>query len=303
VAQGIQAPLGALTGGRPLAWTMFEPFDGHPHSQALLQARKDGGFQGIVAVAGGTTVTPGLVVLNADQYAEPFGPPVLQVATEHRDWLQELERTGVPVTFTVVMQTQAAAASNVEVRIAGQRPDLPPLVIMTPRSAWWTCTSERGGGVALWLEAMRHFAATVPDRDIVFTANTGHELGHVGLERFLARQPDLARGAHAWVHLGANFAARGSEVYYQASDENLMARGREAIGRALGVPPQTTPVGQRPLGEARNIFDAGGRYVSILGTNPLFHHPDDRWPDAVDLAQTERLARAMLELIIDLARA
>ena len=38
----------------------------------------------------------------------------------------------------------------------------------------------------------------------------------------------------------------------------------------------------RPVGEARNVFDSGGRYASVLGPGPWFHHEDDRWTHAVD---------------------
>ena len=43
---------------------------------------------------------------------------------------------------------QNTTASNVQTRVTGSRPGAAPLVIMTPRSAWWTCTAERGGGIS-----------------------------------------------------------------------------------------------------------------------------------------------------------
>ena len=51
------------------------------------------------------------------------------------------------------------------------------------------------------------------------------------------------------------------------------------------------------------FWEGGGRYVSLLGAHRWFHHPDDRWPGTVDLAKTERLTRAMLDVICALARA
>jgi hypothetical protein len=138
-------------------------------------------------------------------------------------------------------------------------------------------------------------------RTVRFTANTGHELGHVGLDYHLDRNQGLVGDAHCWMHLGANFAARGGFVLYQASDEQLMAQGRRFLSETGQPPDRTTPVGTRPLGEARNIFDGGGRYVSLLGSNPLFHHPDDRWPNAVDIDKARRTTAAMVRLAVDLA--
>ena len=198
---------------------------------------------------------------------------------------------------------QNTTASNVQTRVTGSRPGAAPLVIMTPRSAWWTCTAERGGGISIWLQCIRHFAQARPERDVIFTANTGHELGHVGLDRYLQRNAALIKDAHAWIHLGANFATVDSNIRFQASDQTLMDLGTETLERH-GAPPQaTTPVGQRPGGEARNIHDGGGCYVSLVGDNRWFHHPDDRWPTTIDLERTEKIARATLAIAAARARA
>ena len=55
-------------------------------------------------------------------------------------------------------------------------------------------------------------------------------------------------------------------------------------------------VGTRPNGEAQNIHDGGGRYISVLGSNGLFHHPHDRWPAAVDVDRIARFADAFVEI-------
>jgi hypothetical protein len=69
--------------------------------------------------------------------------------------------------------------------------------------------------------------------------------------------------------------------------------GRHSRYRDAGWPAATR--------EARNIFDGGGRYVSLLGGNGLFHHQDDRWPDAVDMEKTTKLAAAFCDLTVALA--
>ena len=52
------------------------------------------------------------------------------------------------------------------------------------------------------------------------------------------------------------------------------------------------PRGKEPLGEARNIHRGGGRFISIIGKNDLFHSPSDKGPDVVDLVVIERFAKA-----------
>ena len=66
------------------------------------------------------------------------------------------------------------------------------------------------------------------------------------------------------------------------------------MAQAGVAPSSEVPVGQRPGGESRNIHDGGGRFVSIVGGNDLFHHPDDTFPDAVDLEVTTAWARAFV---------
>ena len=67
--------------------------------------------------------------------------------------------------------------------------------------------------------------------------------------------------------------------------------------------PVVTPPGQRPLGEASNLFDGGGRFISLLGSNRLLHHPNDRWPHAVAAPRTVRLTQAPLNVVQQLVSA
>jgi hypothetical protein len=62
------------------------------------------------------------------------------------------------------------------------------------------------------------------------------------------------------------------------------------------------PRGEAPFGEASHIHRGGGQYVSLLGRNALFHHPADRWPEAVDVVAVARLARAFANVVIRLAQ-
>ena len=59
----------------------------------------------------------------------------------------------------------------------------------------------------------------------------------------------------------------------------------------------------RPGGEARNVYDAGGTYVSLLGSNRLFHHPDDRISNNVDLESAMRTRNAVVDLVKELSGA
>src|SRR5262249_54754115 len=158
--------------------------------------------------------------------------------------------------------------------------------------------SERGGGLVCWLETLRALMASQPTRDVVFTANSGHELGHLGLDAFLERrrgwdQPDRA----IWIHYGANIGASGGTLSIQSADEPLREAMRAALTNA-GQPPDTMmPESHVPSGETRDIHKAGGRYITLVGTNPLFHLPQDRWPHAVNVPAIQRIAAGAAAMV------
>ena len=294
-AQGVGGRLSLLTDGEVASGSAAIGLGSFGHAagaanRALAEARNSDSYRAVVAVSNMDSVVSGLALQNADRFRTPFGPPVLQVATEYGPGLHEAAVRGETVTVTAHVGFETATGSNVVCRLPGREPGLLPLVVLTPKSAWWVCTAERGGGIAVWLALLRHLAANRPRRDVLFVATSGHELGHLGLDHFLtANDPPNAR---AWIHLGANFAAVDSRIRLQASDADLLGMARNELTGADVSVATTTPLGERPGGEARNVHDLGARYVSLLGSNAWFHHPEDRWPVTVDLDRTRRIIGA-----------
>ena len=266
------------------------------------EIRRSSPHQAIIQITDGGRA--GLCPINADSFTDPFGPPVLQVSNEHSAELEMAAATGDTVSVTVDMTRTPSTSDNIVGRIAGRDPALAPLVVMTPRSGWWSCASERGGGLVVLLEIMRTLSTANPDRSVIFTANSGHELGHLGLDHFIAQNDGIVPSAHCWIHLGANFGSGiDGKAHLQASEKDLLDLGRAQMQEAGAPPEYETPLDQRPRGEARNIFDHGGRYVSLLGENGLFHNPDDHWPDAIDVDKTARLAKAFSAVAVALSAA
>ncbi|MDG1112524.1 MAG: hypothetical protein P8N63_02010 [Pseudomonadales bacterium] len=298
-ASGITGSIGELGSDADIGVIMALPFDAAPNVRLLYKARKAAQHKAIVVVTDSQLPEEGAALLNAEDFTAPFGPPVLQVANKHWIAIQTAIKSRRQVGFVLHCEYVKATARNVEAKIKGSRPELAPIVVMTPRSGWWANASERGGGIACFLEIMRAVKSSRPKRDVIFTANTGHELGHTGLSLFLNNNPALIKNAHIWMHLGANFAAKfGSQVRLQYSDDESVASLEPWLKQNGLTPSAVTPIGQRPLGEARNIFDGQGRFVSILGGNGLFHHPADRWPEAVDLSVTTQWVTAFVQLAV-----
>ena len=295
---GIAAPLGHLDSGASIGLAEIAP--NAAVTDALGEARRQNRHQAIVVITRGAR--PGFCPSNAESFLRAFGSPVLQVASEEASFLADCARRGSKAVLTAHVERAPAQAFNVVALISGTDRSLAPLVVMTPRSGWWWCASERGGGLACWLEIMRATRDARPARDVLFVASSGHELGHLGLDAFIARRPGLVPAAKAWIHLGANIgAAQGPGNNLQASDdemESIMAGTMTKAGLRID---RRLPRGAVPRGEAENVHRGGGRYISIIGNNALFHNESDRGADAVDLGVIERFAAAFARVATSLA--
>ena len=272
------------------------PQDHHPSTSAVLRARSQSHVKAIIAMSSAETVAPGLALVNSESFTTPVHLPVLQVGSENSHMLNSALEKQAPIRCHLHIEREQTVATNVEVRIAGEKPDYAPWIVMTPKSSWWTSTAERIGGIVVWLALARAFSQRSPQHPVIFTANSGHELSHLGMQHFLKTNADWVAGTAGWLHLGANFAARGGRAQLQASAQADL----DALVRALaenGIHNCTqTPIGNRPFGEARNVHDQAGRYISIIGSNEWFHHPDDRYPKSVDTKQTARFVQAFVDL-------
>jgi len=266
--------------------------------RSLGELRRSGPHRAIVVITNGSH--PGLSPMNASAFREPYGVPVLQVGSEHTAWLGERANAGASIRFIAHATRTRAEALNVVATVNAQSRDLAPVVVITPRSGWWHCASERGGGIAVWLEAIREAAARRAPRTAMFLASSGHELGHLGLDSFIEHQPDLVKRGAAWLHLGANIGAAGGRARIQSSDDEIEAMAVKAFEVAGAGIQQRVPRGTVPAGEARNIHVGGGRYLSLLGSGPYFHNQADRWPTAVDAAAVERFAAGEASLLASL---
>jgi hypothetical protein len=312
-ADGVSGAIGSVESGRPIAWTKI-----NPNAEAVLRPVRDGSrARAIVAVT--TGAKPGLCPVNAAFFSEPFGPPVLQIGSEHLATIERAAAAGREIRLVAHATRQRATAFNLVSDLPGTNRDLAPVCVMTPRSGWYRNASERGGGLVCWLETMRASVAahgpakaeaghdrrgavvSRPPRTVKFVASSGHELGHLGLRAYLAQNPALAHDALLWVHLGANIGTSTGPVGMSCSDD----RAEAAAMRALTVHGLDQGLIHAPAaqvgGEAGTINKEGGRFISFIGRNDWFHNPRDGWPDTVDIAAIARFARAVADLAIALA--
>ena len=201
--EGIYGHIGELGSSAEIG--LAEVRHGSRVDEVLQVARQSTNHKGIVVMTMGER--PGLMASNAREFWNPFGPPVLQVGSEMQALLIESAQHRVDVHLVASVTRSDAESFNVVGRLKGSDEALSPLVVMTPRSGWWHCASERGGGLACWLEVMRTLSKAGSPRDVIFVATSGHELGTYGISAFLEHRPGFVKSACAWIHFGANIGA------------------------------------------------------------------------------------------------
>ncbi len=140
---------------------------------------------------------------------------------------------------------------------------------------------------------MSALRGTKPAREIRFVASSGHEIGQRGIEIYAERQLGIITHSRAWIHFGANIgAAQNPGNVVQSSDDEMEAMMTEAMIAAGLRVDRRNPRGTVPGGEAGVVHRGGGRYMSLIGRNALFHNPLDRGPEAVDVDVIARFASA-----------
>jgi hypothetical protein len=249
---------------------------------------------------------PGLGLLNAERFPNPHGAPTIHVSSEASETVLAAAARASPARIVAESRYIPATARNVVVAISGSRRSSPPVVVMTPRSSWWQSTAERGGGLVCWLESLRALVAAPPVCNVVFTANSGHELGHLGLDDFMARRPGwerpISEGGATWIHFGANIGAADSKLSLQSASDDLRHLTETELARAGHARGIVAPKTLVPSGETRDIHRSGGRDITLVGSNLLFHLPQDRWPCAVDTDAVSHIAAAAAALVVKLTR-
>ncbi len=262
--------------------------------ELLREARRNERHRAVVVVTRGGA--PGLALHNAPA-DEPYGRPVLQVSSRSAGILATAAAERSAGSIDVDAHRAAARLENV---VAQKRPnpsDRAPICVLTPRSGWWHCAAERGGGIACWLDALDVIVGS-SSRPVRFIATSGHELGYSGLRRLLAaREPDPDS---IWVHLGANIGARGGILGIAGSEDGLV----EEMARSLrdeGFPEERMRRLPTPVGEASELHRRGARVVSLVGTNDHFHLRSDRYPSNIDLERLSEASRGIVALVTRLA--
>jgi hypothetical protein len=224
---------------------------------------------------------------NVDQDQKPWPVPVILVAPKDKPLIERARQSGQPVNVSV----QGTWRRDVPGRNVIGRLDRGKgrwLAISTPVTSWFTSTCERGPGIAGFLAMARLAATRWPQADLVFVATSGHEVGHGGMERFLAAGAPPTDATLAWAHFGASLACFEwrREGTGWVTDREVDTRQRVILSseameatvarRFKGITATPLSGARAHVGELRDVGAARyPRFFGMAGTHTFFHTPAD----------------------------
>lgn len=254
-----------------------------------------------------------VIALNADGRRPMFAGPLALIAPDDAAAaLAEAARSG-RARFVITGSGGQRPAFNFVGRIDRKRGRW--LAISTPRSGWFTCAAERGGGIAVWLDLARWAPKAFPDHDLAFICNTGHEYEYLGAAEAMKKIAPPVASTQFWLHLGANVAARDwretmppaplSSVDPQRNlslTAELLPLARRVFA---GQPGWENPVSSAVLsaGELDEVIKAGyAPAAGVFGTH-RFHHVAQDDARCLHLEATELAAAGFRTLLTEIASA
>jgi hypothetical protein len=224
---------------------------------------------------------------NVDQDSKPWPVPVILVAARDKALLDAAEQSGHPVTVDIKGRYRRdVPGRNVVGRL--ERGTGRTIVVSTPVTSWFTSTCERAPGIAGFLAMARLARTRLAGADLALVATAGHEIGHGGMEHFIAKLAPAPDRTRAWAHFGASLAChewqREGDRWTAGSalDARLRVIARsqpmdEVVRRHFDGIAGTALVGDKAaVGELREVHAAGyANFFGMAGLHGLFHTPVD----------------------------
>ena len=272
------------------------------------------GAKAVVALTNGPTGK--VIALNTDGRKPMFSGPVALLAPERAG--EFLASTYTQKSANLILEGNAGRRSAFNFVGQMNRGKGRWLVVSTPRSGWFGCAAERGSGVAAWLNIARWAVQALPDHDLAFICNTGHEYAYLGAAEAIKKIAPLPSKTDFWLHVGANVAARNwhdllgylqplpsvDEQRYLSMSAALLPLARKIFAGQVGY---EAPVSSDTLsaGELTEVIKAGYKPAAGVFGIHRYHHAEEDDERCLNvpatIAATEGF-KQLLKAVADAAR-
>ena len=277
-----------------------------PAARKPIQAAFAAGAKAAVAITNGPTRK--VIALNADGREPMFRGPVALLAPDAADPFLDAATRGAVGRLVIEGQGGRRPAFNFVGRL--DRGKARWLAVSTPRSGWFGCAAERGPGVAVWLDLARWAIAALPDANLAFICNTGHEYEYLGAAEAMKQIAPPVPATRFWLHLGANVAARD----WRELSASAMPLPSADSQRVLSISPELLPLARKifdgqvgfeapvssavlAAGELEEVIKAGyAPAAGVFGAH-RFHHVAEDDERCLDVPATLAAARGFRSLL------
>lgn len=250
------------------------------HVDRISEAAK-AGAAAVIAVTAGPTGE--IIALNTRPAVEQWPVPVALIAPRDEAALEAAAFSRIQASLLIDGREESAAvAKNVVGRLDRGKHIF---VVSTPQSGWFRCGGERGPGIALFLGLARWARRSSSEASFLFVSTSGHELGGLGVEKFIKDLAPRPERVICWLHLGAGIATyewedtdRGPRRLHDIdSRRRLMCRKDlvELLSEPFAGLAGLTPNPAVSAGEYEQISRAGYRAFAIVGASTFHHTPAD----------------------------
>lgn len=262
----------------------FDPrssvYKGSGHAE-LIEGAARAGARAIVGVTEGPTGE--LIALNPQSAQPPWPVPILLAPGRDEAMLTAAAQRGDEAQFLIDgREDRNASARNVIGRLDRGKE---VIVISTPQSGWFRCAAERGPGIAIFLGLARWAAQQFSEMSFLFVSTSGHEIGELGMKRFIADQAPPPSRVRAWIHLGAGMAACKWESSSRGPRRTSEVDSNRFLMCSKDLAPVVTPIfaglpgldhpSSLPMGEFELIAKRGYKVLGIAASHQFHQTPSD----------------------------
>jgi hypothetical protein len=258
--------------------------------------------------------------MNTFEFEGRMRMPGLMVSAEDGERLvRELgEDPGLRIAFQLDARLERRPIHNISVVIPGQREDA--VVLNSAHTAWFKGAVERAGsaGVVEIARIVNQLPLEQRLNTFVLSLATGHEIGWLGVERFMETETEVVDRMAAFVNMGSSIAPNGwvkkdgewratGEVYPRFAFLDPFPRVWEIVEGAV----RDNGLKRVALIDATHIErDSEERFAAALGIptvslicSPPYYHSSEDLPEHMELENFRQVLEAYLQIVTDLLMA
>jgi hypothetical protein len=252
--------------------------------------------------------------MNTFEFEGRMRMPALMVSAEDGARLVDelLENPDVSVAFQLDAHLEQCQIHNLSVEIPGQTRDV--VVLNSAHTAWFKGAVERAGSVGV-VEIARYVSRLPLEKRIntfVASLTTGHEIGWLGVRRFMETKTEYVERMAAFVNMGSSIAPNG-----WVKKEGEWRPTGEVHPRFGFVSPHTRmwSIAERAIADSGMVWtviidasqvdaDSQDRFAQALGIptasiicSPPYYHSSEDLPEHLNVDAYDRALRAYAQIV------